>query len=50
MEKNILICLEKMGTGGVETFVLTQAIELKRREFNVFVMAKDGEYVKSLKN
>ncbi len=50
MEKNILICLEKMGTGGVETFVLTQAIELKRRGFNVFVMAKDGEYVKSLKN
>ena len=50
MEKNILICLEKMGTGGVETFVLTQAIELKRRGFNVYVMAKDGEYVKSLEN
>ncbi len=48
MEKNILICLEKMGAGGVETFVFTQAMELKRRGFTVYVMSKDGEYVKSL--
>ena len=40
--KNILICLEKMGIGGVETSVINQAIEYKRREINCIIASGDG--------
>ena len=34
--KNIMICLEKMDIGGIETSVLNQALEYKRRGIKVF--------------
>ena len=46
--KNILICLEKMDIGGVETAVLNYAIEMKRRGNNVFVLAQNGIYCDEL--
>ena len=33
--KNILICLEKMGIGGVETSVINQALDIKERKLIV---------------
>lgn len=48
MRKNILICLEKLGIGGVETAVINQAIELKQKGLNVFVMAEKGDYSETL--
>ena len=40
--KNILICLEKMGIGGVETSVINQAIEYKRKGINCIIASGDG--------
>lgn len=40
--KNILICLEKMSIGGVETSVINQAIEYKRRGINCIIASADG--------
>lgn len=40
----IMLCLNQLGIGGVETAVLNQAIELIRRNFKVVVLAKDGIY------
>lgn len=37
--KNIMICLEKMGIGGVETSVLNQAIEYKKQGINLIIVA-----------
>lgn len=48
MRKNVLICLEKLGIGGVETAVVNQAIELKQKGLNVFVIAEKGEYSETL--
>lgn len=47
--KNILICLEKMGIGGVETSVLNQAFEYKKRGFNPIVVAGKGIFSEKLK-
>lgn len=49
MKKNILICLEKLGIGGVETAVLNQAIALKEKGNKIVVLAKDGIYTDILK-
>jgi glycosyltransferase involved in cell wall biosynthesis len=46
---NVLLCLEKMDIGGVETFVFNQALALKQKNYNVFVVAKEGVYVEKLK-
>ena len=35
--KNILICLEKMGIGGVETSVIKQALEYKRKKIDCVI-------------
>lgn len=48
MKKNILICLEKLGIGGVETAVVNQAIALKENGNNVVVMAEKGIYTPKL--
>lgn len=40
--KRALICLEKLGIGGVETFTITQIEEFNRRGIKCYVMAKDG--------
>ena len=50
MKKNILICLEKLDIGGVETAVVNQAIALKEKGCNVFVIAQKGIYSETLKN
>ena len=50
MNKNILICLEKLGIGGVETAVINQAIELQNQGFKVNVISAGGEYVKLLQD
>lgn len=47
--KNILICLEKMDIGGVETSVLNQAIEYKKRGIKTIVASKKGIFTDVLK-
>ena len=41
--KNILLCCNKMGIGGVETVILNQIVAFKSRGYNVYVMAEEGE-------
>lgn len=47
--KNIMICLEKMCIGGIETSVLNQAIEYKKRGINPIIVAANGIYSDFLK-
>ena len=47
--KSILICLEKMGIGGVETSVINQAIEYKRRGINCVIVSDEGILSNTLK-
>lgn len=49
MKKNILICLEQLGIGGVETFVYNQINYFINKNCNVYVLAKDGIYSSKLK-
>ncbi len=42
--KTILLCLNKLDIGGVETAVLNQTIELIRRKYRVVILADDGIY------
>ena len=44
--KNILLCLEQLRIGGVETYAINQAIALKNKKFNVIIASKDGIYRK----
>lgn len=46
--KTILICLEKLEVGGVETSVYNQALAFKRKGYNVIVLAKNGIYTEKL--
>ena len=48
-QKSIMLCLENMGIGGVETYVINQAISLKKKGYNVIVVANNGIYVQKLK-
>lgn len=50
MEKNILICTENLGTGGVEAVVFNQSIALKEKGNHVFILSGDGEYRKKIEN
>lgn len=43
-EKNILICLEKLDIGGVETAVLNQATNWIELGYHVVILAKKGIY------
>lgn len=47
-DKTILICLERLGTGGVETAVYNQSLAFKQKGYNVVILAKDGIYTKKL--
>ena len=47
--KNIMICLEKMDIGGIETSVLNQALEYKRIGIKPIIVASKGIYVDILK-
>ena len=50
MKHNILICLNVLGVGGVETYVVNQARALKRKGYNVYVISKKGVYNKVLED
>lgn len=45
-----LICLEKLGIGGVETFTITQIEEFCKRGIKCYVMCKDGLLSERIKN
>lgn len=47
--KNILICLERMDIGGVETSVLNQVMEYNRRGIKPIVISKTGIFTDILK-
>lgn len=47
--KNALICLEKLGIGGVETFTITQIHEFNRRGIKCYVLAKNGILSQNIK-
>ena len=49
MKQNILILLEVIGSGGVETAVYNKALAFKRKGHNVFVAARDGIYKEKFK-
>lgn len=46
--KNILMCLNSLGIGGVETACVTQIAEYARRNYNVYVLAEKGIYTEKL--
>lgn len=48
MGKNILICGENLNDGGVETAIVNDAIVLKKRNNNVYVLAKKGIYTQKI--
>ena len=47
--KNILLCNNSMGIGGVETVILNQITAFRRKGFNVFVIAGKGAYSDKVK-
>ena len=47
--KTILICLERLDVGGVETSVYNQALVFKEKGYNVIILAKNGIYTEKLK-
>lgn len=48
--KRALICLEKLGIGGVETFVITQIEEFSRRGITCYVLCQDGLLADRIRN
>ena len=42
--KNILLCNNKMGIGGVETVILNQVTAFTKKGYNVYVVAEKGIY------
>lgn len=46
--KAILICLEKLGVGGVETSVFNQTLAFKEKGYEVIVLAQKGIYTEKL--
>ena len=44
MNKNILICIEQLSSGGVETAVLNRSIAFIEKGYNVFIACADGIY------
>ena len=47
--KAILICLERLDVGGVETSVFNQSLAFKEKGYNVIVLAKNGIYTEKLR-
>lgn len=50
MNKNILICLNKLDIGGIETAVINQASEFIDRGYKVIILAKSGIYTNTLED
>ena len=48
MSKSILVCLNKLDIGGVETAVINQTIELLERGYNVVILSKNGIYTEKM--
>ena len=48
--KTVMICLEQLGIGGVETAVYNQAYTLKDKGYNVIVVARSEIYKQKLEN
>lgn len=48
--KSVMICLERLDIGGVETAVFNQAIVLHRLGYKVVILAKNGIYTKKLED
>ncbi len=46
---NILICLNKLDIGGVQTVVVNQVEKMVELGNNVIVLAKDGVYSETIK-
>lgn len=46
--KNILICSNAMGIGGVETVILNQIVSFVKKGYKVYVTAKSGAYSKKV--
>lgn len=46
--KNILLCCNAMGIGGVETVILNQVLAFTSKNYNVYVVAERGEYTKKV--
>lgn len=42
--KTIMLCLNQLGIGGVETAVFNQTIQLIKKNYRVVILAKDGIY------
>ncbi len=48
MDMNILICLNKLDIGGVETAVINQIAKLTELGHNIIVLAKKGVYAEKV--
>lgn len=48
--KNVLICLEQLNIGGIETFTITQVKALSRKKINCYILAKDGILKEKISN
>ena len=46
--KNILLCLDVLNIGGVETFVINQSLALNKKGYNVFIASRNGIYTEML--
>ena len=44
-----MICLARLGAGGIETACITQIREFSRRGYQVYVLAENGFYVDKIK-
>ena len=50
MKHNVLICLNRLAVGGVETYVVSQAKALKRKGYGVYIISGKGVYTKTLED
>ena len=48
-QETVMICLEKLDIGGVETSVLSQAQAIIKKGHNVIVLCKRGIYTQKCK-
>ena len=48
MNKNILICLNRLDIGGIETSVINQTYELIERGYKVIILADRGIYTEKV--
>ena len=46
---NILICLNKLDIGGIETVVINQVEKMIELGHNIVILAKEGIYTKKVK-